>query len=194
MYAVIENGLTFLEGIGINIPDTIVIHHAAATKCSLTDIHRWHLERGFKGIGYHYFISKDGDVFRGREDDWAGGHVFGKLNERSLGICLEGNYDTEPIVSAPQLATLIELVRNKRKEYNIPLNKVIPHKDVADTACPGKYFPWLVFNRKINTAVERFQGEYGLTVDNIIGPKTISKVLDCMALIKETKDFLNNES
>ena len=35
-----------------------IVHHAKAINCTIFDIHRWHLERGFKGIGYNWFIRK----------------------------------------------------------------------------------------------------------------------------------------
>ena len=35
----------------------IVLHHAAATHCTATQIHSWHKARGWVGIGYHFFIT-----------------------------------------------------------------------------------------------------------------------------------------
>ena len=40
----------------------IILHHAAAASCTAEDVHRWHLAHGWSGIGYHYFVSKDGDL------------------------------------------------------------------------------------------------------------------------------------
>ena len=57
-------------------------HHTAE------DIHRWHREFGWAGIGYHYVIRLDGVVEEGRPDFWEGSHCFGH-NEK-IGICLIG--------------------------------------------------------------------------------------------------------
>lgn len=47
-------------------PTAVVLHHAEAKTASVQDINRWHLERGWVGIGYHYYIRKDGSIYRGR--------------------------------------------------------------------------------------------------------------------------------
>ncbi len=57
-------------------------HHTAE------DIHKWHREFGWAGIGYHYVILLDGTVEKGRPDFWEGSHCRGH-NEK-LGICLIG--------------------------------------------------------------------------------------------------------
>ena len=37
-----------------------ILHHASAKTCSAEDIHRWHLDRGWSGAGYHFLVRKDG--------------------------------------------------------------------------------------------------------------------------------------
>ena len=53
------------------------------------EIHAWHCERGFDGIGYHFVILKNGTVEAGRPIYWQGAHAV-KVNKCSLGICLVG--------------------------------------------------------------------------------------------------------
>ena len=75
--------------------DSIIVH-CSATKAgqdfTAADIDRWHRERGFNGIGYHYVIRLDGRLEKGREIDLAGAHCKG-WNERSVGICYIGGLD-----------------------------------------------------------------------------------------------------
>jgi len=125
-----------------NKPDTIVVHHAEASTCTAQDIHRWHLSRGWKGIAYHYLIRKDGSIYRGRKEEWEGGHLLGRENKNTIGICLEGNYDAEKNVPAVQVRALVELCRDIRTRWNI--KDVRRHADYPSTTktCPGKYFPW----------------------------------------------------
>src|SRR5476649_990483 len=59
---------------GENKPSRIVLHHADASVCTVFDIHRWHLQRGYAGIGYHYFVRKDGTIYQGRQEDQRGAH------------------------------------------------------------------------------------------------------------------------
>ncbi|WP_163834657.1 N-acetylmuramoyl-L-alanine amidase [Spartinivicinus ruber] len=56
---------------------------------SAEDIHHWHLERGWSGIGYHKVIKRDGTIENGRPEYWVGAHVKGH-NSNSLGVCLVG--------------------------------------------------------------------------------------------------------
>lgn len=53
------------------------------------DIRRWHLDRGWSDIGYHYVIRRDGTWETGRADTLQGAHVGG-FNAGNLGICLIG--------------------------------------------------------------------------------------------------------
>ena len=50
----------------------IILHNADAKKCSAQDIHRWHKERGWAGMGYHFLVRKDGTIERGRPEDTVG--------------------------------------------------------------------------------------------------------------------------
>ena len=53
------------------------------------EIRRWHKERGWSDIGYHYVIRRNGKIEEGRNDGIVGAHAKG-MNENSLGICMVG--------------------------------------------------------------------------------------------------------
>ena len=111
----------------------LILHHAAAKSASPDDIHSWHLARGWAGIAYHYYVRKDGSVWRGRPEDWAGAHTEGQ-NSRSIGVCFEGNFNEESM-SYVQAAAGSELVAELCTRY--PGLKAVCHRDVDVTACPG---------------------------------------------------------
>ncbi|TCO69266.1 N-acetylmuramoyl-L-alanine amidase [Marinisporobacter balticus] len=69
----------------MNKPSMIVIHHAAHSSATVDDIHRWHKQEGFRGFGYHFLITKDGQVYRGRPENTIGAHCK-SYNQSSLGI------------------------------------------------------------------------------------------------------------
>lgn len=115
----------------------IILHHAEAKSCTAADIHRWHLDNGWSGIGYHFFVRKDGTVYRGRPEDAVGAHAYG-ANSDSIGICFEGNFEQE-IMPEVQAKSGYELVKMLKARYNI--SKVQAHRDVGSTNCPGKNFP-----------------------------------------------------
>lgn len=116
----------------------IVLHHAAAFKCTVEDIHAWHLANGWAGIGYHFFVRKDGTVYSGRPIDTVGAHAVG-MNDKSVGICFEGNFEKETMPEAQKKAGA-ELVAYVHSIY--PGVKVSKHRDHNATACPGKNFPF----------------------------------------------------
>ena len=121
-----------------NSTDEIILHHAEASRASVEEVNRWHLERGWTGIGYHFYIRKDGKVYRGRPEWAVGAHAQGH-NSRAIGICCEGSYMRETMPAA-QLNALKELIRDIMSRYG--KLKLLRHKDVNSTDCPGVNFPW----------------------------------------------------
>ena len=118
--------------------DEVILHHAEASSATVWDINDWHLSNGWVGIGYHYYIRKDGSIYRGRPEWAVGAHATGH-NDRSIGICCEGAYMTETMPAA-QLASLKALLRDIMGRYGTLALK--RHRDVNATSCPGDKFPW----------------------------------------------------
>ena len=118
--------------------DEIILHHAEAKHASVEEVNRWHLERGWTGIGYHFYIRKDGKVYHGRPEWAVGAHAMGH-NARAIGVCCEGSYMTETMPAA-QLDALKALIRQLMGKY--PGARLMRHCDVNSTDCPGKNFPW----------------------------------------------------
>ena len=116
----------------------IILHHAAASKCTAQQIHSWHLANGWVGIGYHFFVRKDGSIYRGRPEDTVGAHARNN-NYDSIGICFEGNFMTETMPIIQKWAGQ-ELVQYLKDKYGI--TKVQKHSDVNATGCPGTHFPF----------------------------------------------------
>lgn len=119
-------------------PPHIIWHHAAAKVCSPDDIHRIHLRNGWSGIGYHFYVRKDGRIYRGRPVWAMGAHARGFNN--SIGVCAEGAYHVEKEMPEAQLRSLQELHDHLHGKY--PKISDRRHSDVNPTACPGKYYPY----------------------------------------------------
>ncbi len=116
----------------------LIFHHTAAPSATADGIHTYHLSKGWAGIAYHYFVSKKGEVYCGRPENMRGGHTM-NWNYCSIGICFEGDFETEQM-SAAQLAVGKELVVDIMSRY--PSIVVGKHSDYGQTACPGKNFPF----------------------------------------------------
>jgi len=124
----------------------LVVHHSASQDVPAAEIHQWHLQRGFSGIGYHYLIRADGSVEIGRPVAMEGAHTQG-FNSDSIGVCLTGNFmQTSPY--GEQVTALIELIMELNLHYG-PL-EICRHSDLNPTDCPGLYFPWPQFRRELN--------------------------------------------
>ena len=73
-----------------------IVIHCSATMPSMDvpieRVKKWHLDRGWSDIGYHYYITRDGEIHKGRKVSTIGAHVRG-YNKTSIGICYEGGID-----------------------------------------------------------------------------------------------------
>lgn len=120
----------------------IVWHTAAhanndgARDTTAAEIDRWHRQRGWKGIGYHYVIRFDGTIEKGRPDTKQGAHVAG-LNGVSLGICFSGHGDFAPLTDA-QMRAGLQLTRQLQARYSVPDANVIGHREVRDLIKAGR--------------------------------------------------------
>lgn len=121
-----------------NTTNRIILHHAAVSNCSVDDVDRWHKNKGWTCIGYHFFVRKDGSIYRGRREEAVGAHAYGS-NTDSIGICAEGNFENETMGDVQKQA-LKELFAYLKNKYGI--TKVQRHRDVNATACPGKNYPF----------------------------------------------------
>lgn len=115
----------------------IILHHAAADG-SPENVHEYHKSKGWAGIGYNMYIRKDGRIYEGRPLDKIGAHTAG-YNSCSVGICFEGNFESE-VMNEKQIAAGRKALNYVRQMY--PSAVVKKHKDLDATACPGRYFPW----------------------------------------------------
>lgn len=115
--------------------DTIVIHCSATKEgknYSVEDIKKWHLQRGFKDVGYHFVIKLDGTIETGRSLDKIGAHVANN-NTNTIGICyiggLSSNNKSKDTRTNEQKEALTNLV-NILKMF-IPIKYIKGHRDYS---------------------------------------------------------------
>lgn len=151
----------------------IILHHSGVSVLQTVEtIHNFHKNtRGYAGIGYQLYVRKDGTIYEGRPMEWVGAHAYAN-NRDSIGICAEGNFNEETM-SDIQKNALKELVAYLKEKYNI--SKVQAHRDVDNTSCPGKNYPFTeIANAKgeqtqpqttksiVDLANEVIAGKYGV--------------------------------
>ena len=119
-----------------------IIIHCSATKptqnITAKNIERWHVEeRGWRAIGYHYVITRAGDLEKGRDIDDTGAHALG-YNANSIGVCLVGGLDDngkpEQNYTANQYYSLKKLLDVLCVTF--PDAVIMGHNEVSDKACP----------------------------------------------------------
>lgn len=115
--------------------ELIVIHCADTPdgkEFHAADIDRWHKERGWSGIGYHFVICVDGSVEAGRGLDYIGAHAQG-YNAASIGVCLIGKSK----FTQAQWSSLAALVDKLLVQY--PHTKIVGHYelDTHGKTCPN---------------------------------------------------------
>ena len=132
-----------------------LILHCSATRCNqdYTEemLRKDHKARGFRGIGYHFYVRKDGKMSQHRMLLEVGAHCV-PYNKCSIGICYEGGLDEqgEPCntLTAAQRERITDLLTNLHKLF--PKAKIVGHRDLPGTtpkACPcldaHEIFGWI---------------------------------------------------
>ena len=139
----------------MNNPKEIILHCAATPEgqnFTAADIEKWHKQRGFKKIGYHYVIDLDGKIEKGRDEKESGAHCVNH-NSKSIGINYIGGLakdgKTPKDTRTPQQKeSMYKLVDDVMTRYNIPLSSVHGHYEFANKACPS--FKMETFRKEFN--------------------------------------------
>ena len=113
----------------------LIVIHCSATKVTqefpVSSLMACHLARGFKTIGYHYYITKDGQLHQCRPEELPGAHAR-RYNAHSIGICYEGGLDangkTADTRTQAQKHTLVTLLRSLKVDY--PDAEILGHRDL----------------------------------------------------------------
>ena len=129
----------------LNTPEYLIVHHTGGTNANpLLDtsnhtyeiVDTYHKSLGWEGFGYHYFIDKAGVLKAGRAENYHGAHTKG-YNQKSVGICLAGNFDAT-LPTKEQTNTLAILLQALSLKYNIPREKIMPHREFTNKTCYGR--------------------------------------------------------
>ncbi len=140
------------EGVTAHGWKHIVIHHSATGEGSARAFDRYHRKvKGWKGLAYHFVIgngtgTSDGAVEVGYrwKSQSVGAHAgVREYNQYGIGICLVGDFE-HSVPTKKQMASLRELLGRLTGRFKIRPENVVRHRDVGETKCPGRNFPWPV--------------------------------------------------
>lgn len=121
--------------------DEIIIHCSATPEgrdVTAADIDRWHRQRGFDCIGYHFVVRLNGRIEFGRPLEKAGAHVKGH-NAHSIGIVYIGGIDSNgqyaDTRTPEQHESLAILLKFLVRAFT-SIKAIHGHRDYAAKACP----------------------------------------------------------
>jgi len=127
----------------------LVVHCSDSTFGNAALIDKWHKERGWEGIGYHFVIlncyssskehkeetplaSNDGEIEAGRPLDCVGAHAIG-INQTSIGICLIGVNEFTGRQIDSLVAKILELEHSLGRKL-----RILGHREVnVGKTCPN---------------------------------------------------------
>jgi N-acetyl-anhydromuramyl-L-alanine amidase AmpD len=123
----------------------LIVIHCSATRCNkrftVDMLKACHNARfGNKGIGYHYYIERDGHLHQTRDESLVGMHAR-HYNAHSIGICYEGGLNERGQAAdtrtPEQRAALIALLRSLKADY--PQAEILGHCELEGVHkdCPS---------------------------------------------------------
>jgi N-acetyl-anhydromuramyl-L-alanine amidase AmpD len=119
----------------------VIVHHTGAEEKDAEQVRRYHLSLGWRDVGYHFLIERDGRSVRGRSLELPGAHCAASdMNRRGIGVAVIGNLEERPPTEA-QEAALRELLFCLCRVWGLPPARVLGHREVpgAATLCPGRH-------------------------------------------------------
>ena len=155
-------------------PDLIVYHHTALhSNAAFEDVVREIVEVKRWSTGYHTVVTDDGVIHNFCRWDRTGVHALG-VNDRSLGIALQGNFHAEPgdpfsnhdgqfgnlRPTDTQLLSAAKVVALWCHLYDIPVRfgeTIVAHREVRATACAGSNFPYTAFEELVKGCYQAWQ-------------------------------------
>ena len=110
-------------------------------------------------VSSHYLIKNNGEVINLVPDLYTAWHAgescwkkFRSLNKYSIGveICNPGHDYGYRKFSSRQIFSLLKLIKNLKKKYNIKKQNILGHSDIAPNRKkdPGEKFPWKQLAKK----------------------------------------------
>ena len=122
----------------------LLVVHCTATRCNkdfpVSSLRASHKARGFADIGYHFYITRDGETHPCRPVHQIGAHATG-WNDKSIGICYEGGLDENGRIvdtrTYAQKCALLDLLRQLKTDY--PEAAILGHYQLSENvrkACP----------------------------------------------------------
>ena len=89
------------------------------------------------GIGYHYVITNDGDIYQTNEDTVTSYHASG-WNSRSIGVAITGQHSLGDSIDKKKYNALVFLLAKLCNKYNLNVDQIVGHNETGSPkSCPS---------------------------------------------------------
>ena len=133
---IIKQPLQYLD---LSKVDSIALHHMAHPTADIKTVEGWHINQGWRALGYNFWVGFDGTVYEGRGFKLGAG--VENQNGHIISIGFQGDYHSkETKMPDAQFNAGIDIIKYVMEK--VPsVKKIGGHGEFMATACPGKYFP-----------------------------------------------------
>ena len=126
----------------------IVVHHTASDVGNLEYYRKLHMEeRGWPDIAYHFIINngsantamgeiEESTLWQERKNHYSTRISY--INYFGIAVVLVGNFEKHAVPNLQREAT-VNLLLRLSQEYGIPPERIVGHRELQRTACPGKH-------------------------------------------------------
>ena len=169
---IIKQPLQYLE---LSKVDAIALHHMAHPTADVKTVEGWHINQGWRALGYNFWVGFDGTVYEGRGFKLGAG--VENQNGHIISIGFQGDYHSKDTkMPDAQFNAGVDIIKYVMEK--VPsVKKIGGHGEFMATACPGKYFPL----EEMKTLEKR--NEYFTDISNSYAEETINELYE-MGIIK----------
>ena len=150
---IIKQPLQYLD---LSKVDSIALHHMAHPTAGIKTVEGWHINQGWRALGYNFWVGFDGTVYEGRGFKLGAG--VENQNGHIISIGFQGDYHSKDVkMPDEQFNAGVDIIKYVMEK--VPsVKKIGGHKDYMATACPGQYFPLeemkLLLRRDVNMTID----------------------------------------
>ena len=128
-----------LQSLDLSKVDSIAVHHMAHPTADVKTVEGWHINQGWRAIGYNFWVGFDGTVYEGRGFKLGAG--VSNQNGHIISIGFQGDYHSkETKMTDAQFNAGIDIIKYVMEKVPT-IKKIGGHGEFMATVCPGKYFP-----------------------------------------------------
>ena len=119
--------------------DSIALHHMAHPTADVKTVEGWHINQGWRALGYNFWVAFDGTVYEGRGFKLGAGVT--NQNGHIISIGFQGDYHSKDVkMPDAQFNAGVDIIKYVLEKVPT-VKKIGGHGEFMATACPGQYFP-----------------------------------------------------